>query len=66
MNGVGLESVRRELLAVDPQIPVLEVTDDQHSLTMTSWVDDAIERINRDNLTSKLPSVLARLLSKSA
>ncbi|MBV5295971.1 MAG: hypothetical protein JZU58_26845 [Curvibacter lanceolatus] len=66
LNGVGLESVRRELLAVDPQIPVLEVTDDQHSLTMTSWVDDAIERINRDNLTSKLPSVLARLLSKSA
>lgn len=65
LNGVGLESVRRELLAADPQIPVLEVTDDQHSLTMTSWADDAIERINRDNLTNKLPSVLARLLSKS-
>lgn len=66
LNGVGLESVRRDLLAADPQMPVLEVTDDQHSLTMTSWVDDTIERINRDNLTIKLPSVLARLLGKSA
>lgn len=66
LNGVGLESVRRELLAADPQMSVLEVTDDQHSLTMTSWVDGAIERINRDNLTNKLPSILARLLSKSS
>jgi CheY-like chemotaxis protein len=66
LSGLGLESIRRELLAADPQMPVLEVTDDQHSLTMTSWVDDAIERINRDNLTNKLPSVLARLLGKSA
>lgn len=65
LNGVGLESIRRQLLIADPQMPMLEVTDDQHSLTMTSWVDDSIERINRDNLTNKLPSVIARLLSKN-
>jgi len=64
LNSVGLEGVRRELNASDPQLPMLEVTDDQHSLTMASWVDDTVERINRDNLNTKLPSVLARLLNK--
>lgn len=61
----ALDTLRQTLLGHDSRFPTIEITAEQHTLTMANWMDDAVERIDRNNLRSQLPAVLVRDLGKA-
>ncbi|MDD0812337.1 hypothetical protein PSQ20_18445 [Curvibacter sp. RS43] len=65
LNCEALDTLRQTLLTHDSRFPTVEITAEQHTLTMASWMDGAVVRISRGSLHAQLPAVLVRDLSKS-